>query len=375
MAGIYLHIPFCKSKCHYCNFYSMASVKYKAEFLKVIHEEIVLQKDYLGDQTVNTIYFGGGTPSLLSAYEIDGLISSIFKHYKLHPKAEITLEANPDDINSAWLKQISTQTAINRFSLGVQSFIDKDLEYLNRIHSGVDAEKAILSIQDSGFTNLSIDLIYGIPGLSDEGWSKNLQKFLEFDIPHLSAYALTVEERTALHKLIEKGKMQAPIEAETISQFNILLEIMERGGYIHYEISNFARDGYYSKHNSIYWAGGHYLGLGPSAHSYNGHSRRWNKSSMKEWLSLKEYYSESYEEEFLSTDQRYNEYTMTSLRTVWGCNIELVKSEFGDDYARHLMKEAEQFIIEGKIEQKKNSLYLTNKGKLFADGIASALFR
>lgn len=375
MAGIYLHIPFCKSKCHYCNFYSMASLKYKAEFINVILEEILLQRDYLGDQTVNTIYFGGGTPSLLLASEIEGLISSIDSLYNVHPQAEITLEANPDDINSAWLKQISTQTAINRFSLGVQSFIDKDLEYLNRIHSGGDAEKAIRCLQDNGFTNLSIDLIYGIPGLSDEGWRQNLQKFLEFNIPHLSAYALTVEERTALHKLIEKGKMQAPVEEETISQFNILLEFMESGKYIHYEISNFAREGHYSRHNSIYWTGGHYLGLGPSAHSYNGHSRRWNKSSMKEWLSLKEYYSESFEEEFLSQDQRFNEYTMTSLRTIWGCDIELVKSEFGDEYARHIMKEAEQFIKEDKIEQKNNSLFLTKKGKLFADGIASALFR
>lgn len=375
MAGIYIHIPFCKTRCHYCNFFSMASLRYKEEFLKTLKEEIVLQIDYLEDQSVNTIYFGGGTPSLMSAAEIEELLKLIGHHYDVRPDAEITMEANPDDVSADWLKQISSITSINRFSLGIQSFHDKDLSYLNRIHSGADAEKAIRSLQVHGFTNLSIDLIYGIPGLSDDDWMQNLNKFIEYDIPHLSAYSLTVEEKTPLYQFIAKGKVQAPEENVSIGHFNSLLAFMDEHDFIHYEISNFAREGYYSKHNSLYWTGGHYLGLGPSAHSYNGYSRRWNKASLKAWLSLKEYYSESFEEEVLSRDERYNEYVMTSLRTIWGCDIDVIKNEFGQEYAEYLLRGISQFIREEKLEMRKNSIFLTNKGKLFADGIASDLFR
>ena len=373
MAGIYLHIPFCKSKCHYCNFYSMASVKYKTEFIDTLLDEIKLQRNYLGDQLINTIYFGGGTPSLLSVNELKVIFSCLNNNFHISDDPEITLEANPDDISEKWVKAMKN-TPVNRISLGVQSFFDDDLKYLNRIHSGDDAVAAIKRLQDHGVIELSIDLIYGIPTLTNQKWKQNLISFIDFKLPHLSAYALTVEDKTLLYALIKKKKLKAPSEDAIIDQFKILIKLTEEQDYIHYEISNFAKKDYYSKHNSLYWTGGHYLGLGPSAHSYNGNSRRWNKAGIKTWLALKEYYNESFEEEILSTDQRYNEYIMTSLRTVWGCDHDLVRDEFGTRYANHLLKEAAAFIHEQKIEQRGNRLFLTNKGKLFADGIASELF-
>ncbi|MBE9485024.1 MAG: radical SAM family heme chaperone HemW [Bacteroidetes bacterium] len=373
MAGIYIHIPFCKTKCHYCNFFSMASDKLKPQFISILNKEIHLQKDYLANKQINTIYLGGGTPSLFNARELSGILEEIYATFNVSDDVEITLEANPDDVSESWVKQIC-QTGINRVSLGVQSFFDEDLAYLKRVHNAADAEGAIHRLQDTGISNISIDLIYGIPTLNNEKWIGNLEKFFSFDIPHLSAYALTVEDKTALHVLIEKKKIISPDDDMIAEQFSKLLSMTTEKGYIHYEISNFALEGFYSKHNSLYWTGGHYLGLGPSAHSYNGSSRRWNKPSMKAWLSLLEYYGESFEEEILSTDQRYNEYVMTSLRTVWGCDIDLVRQEFGEQYASNLLSGANKYIVEESLVLKGNRLFLTTKGKLFADGIASGLF-
>ena len=351
----------------------MASDKLKPQFISILNKEIHLQKDYLVNKQINTIYLGGGTPSLFNASELSGILEEIYATFNVSDDVEITLEANPDDVSESWVKQIS-QTGINRVSLGVQSFFDEDLAYLKRVHNAADAENAIHRLQGAGINNLSIDLIYGIPTLNDEKWTGNLEKFLCFDIPHLSAYALTVEEKTALHVLISKKKIISPDDDMIAEQFSKLLSMTTEKGYIHYEISNFALKGFYSKHNSMYWTGGHYLGLGPSAHSYNGRSRRWNKPSMKAWLSLLEYYGESFEEEILSTDQRYNEYVMTSLRTVWGCDIDLVRQEFGEQYASNLLSGANKYIEEESLVIKGNRLFLTTKGKLFADGIASGLF-
>ena len=373
MAGIYLHIPFCKSKCHYCNFYSIASVKNKPVFVDKLLEEIHLQREYLGDQPVNTIYFGGGTPSLLGDEELNSILDAINQNYMLAKDVEITLEANPDDISTPWVNDIR-KTTVNRISMGVQSFHDDDLRYLNRIHSAEEAENAIKLLQDNGIENLTIDLIYGIPGLSKDKWEQNLEKFFQLCLPHLSAYALTVEEKTALHILIAKGKAIAPEEEASIDHFKMLTRLTEEHGYIHYEISNFALEGHYSRHNCTYWTGGHYLGLGPSAHSFNGHSRRWNKASVKTWLGLKEYYNETFEEEVLTTNQRYNEYVMTSLRTIWGCDTDLVRHEFGHKYSQHLLNEAKKHTTTGQLELKGNRLFLSASGKLFADGIASDLF-
>lgn len=373
MSGIYVHIPFCKKKCHYCSFFSVASNKHMPDFLETLKKEIEIQKEYLGGEEVNTIYLGGGTPSLFTANSLQQVLDEIQNNFQVSGQAEITIEANPDDVSEEWVNEISG-TDINRVSLGVQSFFDDDLDYLNRVHSGADADLAILRLKSKGFENLTIDLIYGIPTLSQEKWEQNLDKFFDHDIPHLSAYALTVEDKTALNTLIRKGRLEAPKDRNAVEHFKALLAMTEEKSYIHYEISNFAKEGFYSRHNSIYWTGGHYLGLGPSAHSYNGRSRRWNKADMKSWMSLSSFYEESFEEEVLSTDQRFNEYVMTSLRTVWGCDISLVRQEFGQEYARHLLSASDKYINDNSLITKGSKLFLTNKGKLFADGIAADLF-
>jgi len=373
MAGVYVHIPFCKKKCHYCNFFSMASDRYMPQYVNTLIEEIGLQKNYLGKNEVNTIYLGGGTPSLFGARELSKILHTIKHNFKVSEQAEITVEANPDDVNAYWVREIR-KTGINRISLGVQSFFDDDLVYLSRVHNASDAENAIKRLQDAGMSNISIDLIYGIPTLDEKKWEENLNRFFDFKLNHLSAYALTVEEKTPLHRRIAKGKTTAPEDNDISKHFQILLELTEKQGFIHYEISNFAREGHYSRHNSIYWTGGHYLGVGPSAHSYNGYSRRWNKPSMKTWLNLSEHYNEYFEEEVLTIDQRFNEYVMTSLRTVWGCDIRLVRQEFGEQYASQLLAGSKKFIADKSLTQKGEYLFLTNKGKLFADGISAELF-
>ena len=343
------------------------------QYTNTLIQECSIQENYLEGEQINTIYLGGGTPSLFGSTELNTILDAVFEQFDVSDEAEITVEANPDDVRTDWIEGIR-QTNINRISLGVQSFFDEDLAYLNRVHTASDADYAIKQLQDAGFDNMTIDLIYGIPTLSDEKWEKNLRKFFDYNLPHLSAYALTVEEKTALRILIDKEKIAPPKDSAMVEQFKILLSMTEEQEFIHYEISNFAREGFYSKHNSLYWTGGHYLGLGPSAHSYNGRSRRWNKPSMKAWLGLNEYYSESYEEEILTTDQRFNEYVMTSLRTVWGCDIAVVRLEFGEDYASGLLSRSDKFIADQSIIYKGSRLFLTRKGKLFADGIASELF-
>lgn len=374
MAGIYLHIPFCKRRCHYCNFYALASERSRPEFVERILAEIDSRKDYLAGQEIGSIYFGGGTPSLLSAEELNRIFERLDIHFKLESHPEITLEANPDDISEEWIRKLR-DTPVNRISMGVQSFRDEDLRYLNRIHTATDAINAVKHLQDSGYHNLTIDLIYGIPGLTLPAWEENLDTFFSLQLQHLSAYALTVEEKTPLHVMIAKKKMQAPDENAVVGHFRKLQELSDKQGYLHYEISNFAREGHYSRHNTIYWTGGHYLGLGPSAHSFNGHSRRWNISSIKKWIENPDNFSENFEEEILSQEQRYNEYVMTSLRTMWGCSLAMVRTAFGEDYAVYLIQEAKPHMLTEKLLLKNDTLFLSAKGKLFADGIASDLFR
>lgn len=373
MPGIYIHIPFCKQKCHYCNFYSVASNKYRSVFVDALLMEIERQKDYLDDKRINTIYFGGGTPSMLSSLEINQILKQLHNFFELSPDAEITLEANPDDLDEQKLMSLKNETAINRLSMGVQSFFDDDLHYLNRVHNGNQAEQSIELALKHGFDNMTIDLIYGIPTLTDEKWIKNLDTFLSYDLPHLSAYSLTVEPKTALSSLIRKNKLQAVDEEKAIQHFKILLE-KTKANYIHYEISNFAKQGHYSKHNSIYWLGGQYLGLGPSAHSFNGTSRQWNVSGMKQYVEAGTIDKSMFEKEVLTTAQQFNEYVMTSLRTSWGCDGEHILNGFGKMYLHHFEGGIQQFILEEKIERKGNIYLLTQYGKIFADGIASALF-
>lgn len=373
MAGIYIHIPFCKQKCHYCNFFSVASVKWRDEFFRALLKEMEMRKEYLQGETVNTVYFGGGTPSLVRIEYLALSIEHLTRHFNIDPLVEITLEANPDDITTEKAREWK-KAGINRLSLGVQSFFDDDLRYLNRLHDAGQAHRAIEAARSAGVDHLTIDLIYGIPGLTEEKWAKNLETFFSLDIPHLSAYALTVEQKTPLALLIEKGKY-APVDEEmSVVHFKMLQERMKAKGFIHYEISNFAREGYYSKHNSLYWLGGNYLGLGPSAHSFNGHSRQWNVSNISRYIQLDDFQSTVEEKEILTPEQRYNEYVMTSLRTVWGCDAVHIRNVFGELFEHHFINNTRRYIEKKHLYREGTKYFLTEEGKLFADGIAAGLF-
>jgi len=373
MAGIYLHIPFCRQKCHYCNFFSVATLSRKDAFVAALLKEIELRKDYLQGENVNTIYFGGGTPSLLHISDIALIIEHLSKHFNIDPQAEITLEANPDDINEEKARQWKG-AQVNRLSIGIQSFFDDDLQYLNRVHHANQSYQAMQDVKNTGFDNLTIDLIYGIPTLTDDKWAKNLDIFFSLDIPHLSAYSLTVEQKTPLALLIEKGKYAPVDENFSIGHFRMLQEQMKARDFIHYEISNFAKEGYYSKHNSLYWLGGNYLGLGPSAHSFNGHSRQWNISNISKYIQLDNFHTSVEEKEVLTIEQRYNEYVMTSLRTVWGCDTVHIRNVLGEKFESYFVDNSIVFLEKGHLFRDGTKYFLTDEGKLFADGIAAELF-
>lgn len=372
MSGIYIHIPFCRRKCHYCNFFSLASRKYKERFLAALKEEIFLRKNYL-EEDVESIYLGGGTPSLFQISEVVSILDEIRKYFALARDVEITLEANPDDLDPGILQEY-LNIGINRLSIGVQSFFDDDLEYLNRIHSGQRAEEAVRQAKDAGFSNLSVDLIYGIPTLTLEKWQQNLEKVFSLDVPHISAYSLTVEPKTALDLLIRKKIMPAPEEEQGLEHFRILLRMMKDQGFQHYEISNFSKKGYYSRHNSLYWKGIPYLGLGPSAHSFNGETRQWNIANLVQYIDQVTRNESFYESETLTPVQKYNEYVMVSLRTMWGCDAGKIRNEFGNEAASSFTANISRYLESGDVIEKKGVYYLTDKGKLFADGIASDLF-
>lgn len=373
MAGIYIHIPFCNSKCAYCNFFSLASKSRTDDYVSALREEIVIRNQYLGTENVKTIYFGGGTPSLLSTKQIGDILETLHENYNIISNPEITLEANPDTIDKE--KMISLKKlGINRISVGIQSFNDEDLKYLDRRHDSRHALQVIDDLKSVGFGKLTLDLIYGIPTLTEESWNKNLDIFFSTGISHLSAYALTVEPRTILGQKIEKGILHNVDEEETIRHYNILINRTKEHGFEHYEISNFAKEGCMSKHNSIYWNDEKYLGLGASAHSYDGQSRQWNVSNLTKYIST-DFDSDSYyEKEILTTDDRYNEYVMTSLRTSWGCDIEKISSDYGDAYAEHFLKNIKKHLNSEIILRKGNNFILTDEGMLFADGIAAEVF-
>jgi oxygen-independent coproporphyrinogen III oxidase len=374
MAGIYLHIPFCKQKCNYCNFHFSTSLKLKNDVLQAMHSELEMQRNYMDGAPVETVYFGGGTPSLLSADEISRLFETIYKNFPVKDLIECTLEANPDDLSANYIKDLRG-TPINRFSIGVQSFKDTDLKYMNRAHNAQEADYAIKAAQDAGFSNLTIDLIYGTPGLSNSDWKYNLSQVKSLQIPHFSAYALTVEEGTVLHNAIAKKK-SAPVDSEqSAQQFEILMEQAEAMGYEHYEISNLAIKGHYAIHNSNYWKGKSYLGIGPSAHSFNGKTRRWNIANNALYVTniLKDH-KLLYEEEILTDVQRLNEYIMTSLRTIWGCDLQRIEMKFGGEAAKAVLAHSEYHREKDWLTEKEKVLRLTDKGKLFADRIASDLF-
>jgi oxygen-independent coproporphyrinogen-3 oxidase len=373
MSGIYIHIPFCKQACHYCDFHFSTSLKKKDDLLNALVKELELRKDEFKNQTVETIYFGGGTPSLLTKDEIELIINSVYKNYKVIENPEITLEANPDDLSKEQINSLAS-TEINRLSIGIQSFFEDDLKLMNRAHNTKEA-KQCLEEATKHFQNISVDLIYGIPGLSNERWIENIETVLSYNIPHISSYALTVEPKTALETFIKKGVIKNVDDDLAQEQFHILIEKLEAAGFVHYELSNFGKPEYFSKNNSAYWLGKPYLGIGPSAHSFNGNERGWNVRNNSKYIKSLEQNIVPIETETLSITDKYNEYVMTGLRTVWGVSLEKVEQDFGQQYKNYLLEHSQKHINEHLLYLDNNKLLVTKKGKFLSDGIASDLFK
>jgi oxygen-independent coproporphyrinogen-3 oxidase len=374
MSGIYLHIPFCKSKCAYCNFFSLVTEKKMDDYVSALKKEIINRKSYLGDDVVKTIYFGGGTPSLLPIKYVEEILELLHENYNVISNPEVTLEINPDTIDKDKMMALK-RLGVNRMSVGIQSFNDDDLRYLGRRHDSRHALQVLDDLSSVGFDRITLDLIYGMPTLTEEKWNHNLDIFFSTGISHLSAYALTVEPKTILGQKIEKEELQEVSEEETIRHYNILVERTKENGFEHYEISNFAKEGCRSQHNSIYWKDVKYLGLGPSAHSYDGNSRQWNVSNLTKYIQLIDTDTECYyEKEILSKEDKYNEYVMTSLRTSWGCNVDKIERDYGKSYTQHFLKNVKKYLDAGIMLMKNNNFILTDGGMLFADGIAADLF-
>ena len=372
MSGIYIHVPFCKQACHYCDFHFSTQMGKKEAMVNAIAKELVLRKSEVDDE-VETIYFGGGTPSVLSNDEIERLIQTVCDNFQVIDNPEITLEANPDDLTEQKVKELK-DTPINRFSIGVQSFQAKDLEYMNRAHNVQQANDSIKRVQDTGWENITVDLIYGTPTLSHEQWQENMQTVIDTNVPHLSAYGLTAEEKTPLHHAIKKGE-QLPLDEEKSKvQFEMLMDFIPKNGLEQYEISNFAKKGYEAKHNGSYWTDEKYLGLGPSAHSFDGKRRIWNISNNIRYINSIKKGQLNNDFEVLSQEQRFNEYVLTSLRTKEGCNLDYVKSRFSPFLFDFLTFSTKKWRKNGEIEQNGSFLVLTKKGKLVADWVASELF-
>lgn len=373
MAGIYLHIPFCRKACHYCNFHFSTTHHRIPDMMRAIGKEALLRRQYLNEM-VETIYWGGGTPSLLETQDIQQILEQLQEHYSISEQAEITLETNPDDITPekliAW-----REAGINRLSIGIQSFEEQDLQWMNRAHTAAQSLRSIQQAKEAGFTNITIDLIYGTPGLTDEAWEKNIETALALQIPHLSCYALTVEPKTALAGMIRKQVVADVDPEQQARQFALLTEKTALAGMVQYEISNFAQPGFRSKHNSSYWQGKTYLGLGPSAHSYNGVSRQWNIANNSLYLAAIDKGEVPSEQEILTEIQQLNEYIMTGLRTIEGISLEKITAEWGRNKAAAIHKAAEKYMAQGKVRFTRDALQLEEAGKFFADGIAADLFQ
>jgi oxygen-independent coproporphyrinogen-3 oxidase len=372
MSGIYIHIPFCRKACHYCNFHFSTTHHQVEPMMAAIEKEAILQNQYLSEP-IETIYFGGGTPSLLSADQLQKIMTVIRSEYKVAAEAEITLETNPDDFEEekleAWKK-----IGINRLSIGIQSFFEADLKWMNRAHNAEQADKCIRMSKAAGFDNITIDLIYGTPTLTDEAWKKNVDKALSLGIDHISCYALTVEPKTSLDKMIQQKKIEAVDPDKQARHFSLLMQWLADAGFDHYEISNFSKPGKKSKHNSNYWNGVDYLGLGPSAHSFNGRSRQWNVSNNALYIQSLSKDQVPFEMEELTEKERLNEYIMTSLRTMEGLSLVVVQKNWSEKEMLQILEIAQKPISQGLMKHHDQKLILTNAGKLMADGIASDLF-
>lgn len=373
MSGIYIHIPFCKQACHYCDFHFSTSMKKKDQLISALAKELELRKDEFKNTTVETIYFGGGTPSVLSTKELQLLIDTVYLNYTVTNNPEITLEANPDDLNEDTIIALS-KSPINRLSIGIQSFYEKDLKLMNRAHNAKEAKRC-LQLATQYFDNISLDLIYGIPNSTNAEWLDNIQTALSFGVPHISSYALTVEPKTALASFIAKGVIDNVDDDLAHEQFHILIEQLNQAGFDHYELSNFGKKGFYSKNNSAYWLGKPYLGIGPSAHSFNGEQRAWNVKNNAIYISKINLNQLPLEVETLTVNDKYNEYVMTGLRTIWGVSLDKIEKQFGKSFLEYLLQQANQYINKQMLYIEDNNLKTTKTGKFLSDGIASDLFK
>ena len=372
MSAIYIHIPFCKQACHYCDFHFSTRREKQSEMVNAICGELVMRKGELGEDEIESVYFGGGTPSVLKMEELNQILDAVYLNYKVHKSAEITLEANPDDLTKKVIEDLA-DSRVNRLSIGVQSFFDEDLKLMNRAHDAAEAENC-LSIAAAHFDNISIDLIYGIPGMCNESWLKNIEKALSFNIPHISAYALTVEPKTALKHFIDKGLVAEVDDGIARDQFILLIARLEEKDFVHYEISNFGKQGYFSKNNTGYWQGRKYIGIGPSAHSYDGTSRSWNVRNNPKYIRAIDKQLLPMEREILTKEDNYNEYVMTGLRTIWGVSLQKINEKYGPEFGTHLIYQANKYIKKGLLSREKDTLTVTKKGKFLVDGIAADLF-
>lgn len=373
MSGIYVHIPYCRKACTYCNFHFSTQLQHKTALVKALLREIAIQEQYLPANKINTIYFGGGTPSVLEEEELKAIMDALHTNYSIENDAEITFEINPDDASPAQLNFWKRQ-GINRLSIGVQSFQESELSFMNRSHTADQSLACIAMARDAGFNNISIDLIYGSHETSNQDWQKNIDTFLEKDIPHLSAYALTVEPKTKLSFDIAKGKVSQPNESKTIEQFEILMDVMAQNNFAHYEISNFAKPGCEAVHNSNYWTGKNYLGIGPSAHSYNGKSRQWNIANNIKYIEAIENGRVPFELETLTQDNIYNERVMTALRTSNGCTRESIESYFDQTHIEAFDAATKTQLRAGNIELRDNVYVLTRQGKFIANSVMAEFF-
>lgn len=372
MAGIYLHIPFCKQACSYCDFHFSTSLKHKTDLVNALVKEIIQKKDLLKTE-INTIYFGGGTPSLLGLEDLNLIIDALYLNFNVSQNIEFTFECNPDDLTQQKLKELK-QIGINRLSIGTQSFFDEDLQFFNRAHNSNQAEQSILLSQDLGFENITIDLIYNAPTLTLKKWEQNLDKVNQLKVPHLSAYTLTVEPNTALHHQVKTNQTYIPTDGEAIAQFKLLMEKTKSFGLTQYEVSNFGKKGFYSQHNSNYWKGEEYLGFGPSAHSYYKNKRSWNISNNIKYIKAINNEGEYNEEEIIDENTAYNEYVLTRLRTIWGIEKHYLESNFNEAINQHFNKELERYLKTPFLQIENEKITLTQEGIFIADKISSDLF-
>lgn len=372
MAGIYIHIPFCRQKCYYCDFYKTVNTTLTKAFISALKKEIAQRRNYLDKAEIETIYFGGGTPSVLLPGELEEILKEINNHFKFSDSAEITIEANPDDLTIDYLKQLY-ELGVNRLSIGIQSLQDELLEKMNRRHDTNQAIQAVENAAKTGFNNITVDLIYGIPGLRMEHWKQNLKKTFELPVQHLSAYHLTYHEGTPFYTWLKKGTLKEISEPESIRQFEILVETAEKNKFEQYEISNFAKDNMYSQHNSSYWLGISYLGLGPSAHSFNRNTRRWNVSHVESYISALEKQTNYFQEEQLSENEQYNEHILTRIRTKWGISAEELEKKFGAQKRVYFLKNIEKYLNSGLAVHADGIYKLTVKGLFVSDEIMANL--